>query len=187
MDKKNKYQTITIVALVAVLLVMSIGFAFSTINLNLNGNVHVDKASWDIKFDTTSFKETVGSVTATADPTINDTSVEYSVTLTKPGDFYEFTIDAKNFGTFDAILNSITMAGVSDDQKKFLKYSISYDNNEYLETTQLTNNANVLAPNGTENFKVRVEYILPESENDLPSSAIDLTLTATLLYAQKTA
>ena len=40
--------------------------------------------------------------------TPNDTTeVTYEVTLAKPGDFYEFTVDAVNAGTVDAIIDEV--------------------------------------------------------------------------------
>lgn len=185
MTKKGNYQTITIVILALAILVMSIGFALSDVDLTMTGNTEVKSASWDIHFKEDSFNESVGSVTAT-NPVIDATTVTYSVTLEKPGDFYEFEIDVENGGTFDAVLKSITLSELDAAQKKYLTYKVKYNGTDYTTTTNLDSNTNTLTKNGgTEKFTVRVDYIQPASEVDLPATDVNLTLTTTLLYVQK--
>ena len=63
---------------------------------------------WDLHFENIEITE--GSVTANQEATIVGTSrsqVVFDVTLNVPGDFYEFTVNAVNNGTVDAMINEI--------------------------------------------------------------------------------
>lgn len=183
MEKKKGMQIMVIAVLAFAILFMSVGFAAYGQNLAINGTATVKANKWSVHFDTESYAQTTGSVTPTT-KTIDNLSVNYNITLEKPGNYYEFTIDVVNDGTFDAVLNSITMSTLSEAQKKYLKYEVTYDNSKYTET-DTTLNADLVV-NATKTVKVRVEYVQPAESTDLPSTdAVNLSLTAALAYNQK--
>ncbi len=181
MKKKMNASTLSILFLSIAFLVMSVGFAAYAQKLDINGTATAKKASWDIRFVDDSYTETTGSVAATS-KTLTATTMTYAVTL-KPGEFYEFTVNVKNAGTFDAILKSLTMSDLTDAQKKFITYKVTYDTSEYTATT--TSLSSELASEATKPVKVRVEYVLPTDAKDLPTEDVTLNLTASLDYVQK--
>lgn len=182
MEKKISYSGLTITLLAVAIVIMSVGFAAFSANLNINGTAQVSSSSWRVEFDESTYKETEGSVSPTSDPTINTTSMTYQVTLAKPTDFYEFTIDVKNLGTFDAQLKSITMTDISE-HANYLKYTVTYGGTEYTKTTSNLS-IPLTAGSGVEEVKVRVEYIQPSDSSLLPSEAKTVTLSTSLDYQQ---
>lgn len=183
MEKQKNSQMLVIVVLSIVLLTMSVGFAnFSSI-LNINGNVTVKSASWNVHFVANSYAETTGSVAVTS-KNISDTSMSYNVTLEKPGDFYEFTVNVANEGTFDANLTKITLSSLSDAQKKYLTYSLTYNNGTTYTATTDGLSLLLAKETGVAPVKVRVEYIQPNDSADLPATTASVTLTASLDYNQ---
>ena len=90
--KKWNHQKVFIFLLI---LCLGIGFAFLTSNLKITGKTSVSGNKWEVYFDNVQISK--GSVDATSEPAINvdKTTVNYSISLDKPGDFYEFTVDAK--------------------------------------------------------------------------------------------
>ena len=52
--------------------------------------------------------------------------VLFNVTFDKPGDFYEFTVDAYNEGTVDAKVSSVVKAGLSTEEEQYVDYAITY-------------------------------------------------------------
>lgn len=182
-NKKKKERGVLLLLIVAVLL-MTIGFAAYTQTLNINGTVTVKGSPWNVHYVENSITPTDGSVTAT-NPTIDKTNFKFTVTLEKPGDFYEATLNVINDGTFDATLNSITLTALDAAEAKFLKYSVTYDGTTYEATrTGLNSSLPFASGSNTKAVKVRVEYIQPESSADLPQENVDVTLTASLDYAQ---
>ncbi len=187
--KKINASSLAILFLSIAFVVMSVGFAAYAQTLNINGSATFKKALWKVQFQDNSYAETTGSVEATS-KTLNATTFTYAVTL-KPGEFYESTVDVENAGTFDAVLNSITMSPtLTEAQKKYIKYTVTYDSTEYAASTSDLNNELLASTSDTPNekkCKVRVEYVLPENAADLPTEEdVTLNLTAALNYVQKT-
>ena len=180
MEKGKNVQLAVIAVLAVAVLAMSVGYAAFSTQLNLNGTANVKASSWNVAFDEASL--TNSGVTATTQ-TVDATTVSYSVTLEKPGDYYEADVNVKNTGTFDANLTGITMSSLNTEQQKYLKYTVNYDGTEYTAST--SNLAIALAKQtGTAPVKVRVEYVQPTDAADLPASDVEVSLTATLAYEQ---
>lgn len=178
MKKKQKEKKIVLILLAGVML-MSIGFAAYSEILNVEGTVNIGSNKWSIGYVDTTYKETSGSVAATS-KTITEKGYTFATTLSKPGDFYEATLDVKNGGTFAAKVTEITMSTLTEAQQKYLKYTVIYDGNEYTETT--SGLALDLAAGATKTLKVRVDYVQPENSADLPSDDTEITVTGSLKY-----
>ena len=133
----NRKVLYTVLGIVMVsVLTLTVVYAALSTTLNINGNAEVTAASWDIYLDNVVLNS---SSATTTEPTIIDkTTASFSTTLTKPGDFYEFTIDVVNNGSIDAMINNITKTPeLSDTQKKYLNYIVEYQNGESITTKQL--------------------------------------------------
>ncbi len=182
MRKNLSASTVSILLLAIAFIIMSVGFAAYTQTLNINGTATAKKASWKVQFKDNTYVESTGSVVAT-NKTLNSTTMTYDVTL-NPGEFYEFTVDVENAGTFDATLKGITMSSLTEAQKEFISYTVTYDSTSYTEST--TGLSSDLVVDATKKVKVRVEYIIPTDAEKLPTTEdVKLTLTASLDYVQK--
>lgn len=116
---KRKSYILPIFALVVVIL--SVGYAAITATLNITGTSTITKNTWNIHFQDLSV--TSGSVTAATPAAIttnNHAEITYTVTLPKPGDFYEFTVNIVNAGTIAA--NTTLAAGASKKIKLRVQY-----------------------------------------------------------------
>lgn len=183
MEKKKNTQLIIIAILAVAILFMSVGFAAYASTLTINGTAKVQSNKWSVHFVDTTYAETTGSKVGTK--TITGTNLTYSVTLEKPGDFYEFSIDVINDGTFDAVLNGITMSTLTEAQQKYLTYTLTYDGTPYTASqSSLSSSLPHASGSNTKTVKVRVAYVQPENSADLPATSADVTLTASLDYAQ---
>ena len=183
MEKKKGMQMLVIAALSFTILFMSVGFAGYVTNLDINGTATIKASKWSVHFDKTKYTENTGSVAAKAH-SVEDLTATYTVILTKPGDYYSVSLDIVNDGTFDAVLNSINMTALSDAQKKYLKYELMYDGSTY--TADASGLSSALDAKTRKTVTVKITYIQPDLSTDLPSEDIDVTLSATLGYNQKT-
>ena len=116
-DRKTLYMVLSV--LVLSIFTLTMAYAALSTTLQINGNAEVSAASWDIHLDNVQLNSSSATTTA---PTITDSkTATFSTTLTKPGDFYEFTIDVVNNGSIDAMIDSVTKTPeLSDTQKKYL-------------------------------------------------------------------
>lgn len=185
MQKQKNFQLAVIGVLAFAVICMSVGFAAYSQTLNITGTTQVGPAKWSVHFKENSFQEAAGSVDATSSQ-VTDTVVNFGATLEKPGQKFAFTVDVINDGTFDATLKGITLSELSEEQSKYLKYSLTYDNSTTYTAT--TNNLSIGLPcatgSNTKTVLVTVEYVAPDQAADLPSQAVNVNLTAALSYEQ---
>ena len=184
--RNNKKKKVTIV-LFLLLLGTSLGYAILSSNLNINGSTSLSSNTWNIHWSNLSV--TNGSVTGTQVTTpatikTGDTEVEYSITLSTPGDFYEFTVDAVNEGSIDAMIESFsnkTYESNGTTEKTlptYLNYTVTYSDGVSLAPKQK------LAANTTEKIKVRVEFKRDIEASQLPTTTDTIVFKFNVTYVQ---
>lgn len=158
---------------------VTVGYAALSTTLSITGKGTLSKNSWDIHFENLVIVDNGASVVTTA-PTIDSTKtkVSFNITLSKPGDTYEFTVDAVNKGTIDAMLSGFSATSLTTDQQKYLTYTVTYSDGATISTKDY------LKKGTSETIRVRVRFKDDLSATDLPSSAETLNLIATFVYVQ---
>ena len=158
------------------LLGITVGYSLLSTTLKINGTTDIHGNTWDVYWDSGSISVTNGSITTT-EPVVDEdgTSATYEVTLEMPGDFYEFTIDAVNNGSVDAMIDDIKLTITDDDDQpvtleNYVKYSVTYADGVAVDEKHLlakkTNNTAT-----RQKYKVRIEY----DSNATTLSSTDLT------------
>ena len=185
---KNK-KTLIIVAL---LVVITLGYAYLSQMLTINGTGTIDTMDWDIHFE--SYQVTANNnMTPTTVPDTsgnNKTSITYAVAFDTPGQVYEFTVDAVNDGTIDAMIKSYTstiqegsgeVKDATDPSNipSYLTYTITYSDDVAIAANHL------LAANSSETIKVHLELNKNISTAELSqASGKTITLTTNINYEQ---
>ncbi len=182
--RANKREKIAFV-LFSIIILLGIGYAYLSTNLSIDGISNITRANWNVHFE--NVQVTQGSVTTvTQAPTINSdlVSINYAITLNEPGDFYEFTVDVKNSGTIDAMIETVTSTvnGVSPSElPNYLKYSATYSNGIEIADNHL------LEANTKETYKIRLEYNQDIDPEDLPQTDQIYNIVLAPKIIQKTA
>ena len=176
--QRKKYTTLLLLVL---LLGIGLGYAALNSNLNISGVSGISSASWDIHFD--HIIETTGSVTPNSTTSINaaGNTVTFNVTLSKPGDFYEFTVDAVNAGSVDGMIESFSSTlngGSINNLPDCLTYSATYS-----DGITIANN-HLLEAGHTETYRIRVEFDPEVEKDDLPDSNQTLSFVFSVNYVQ---
>ena len=157
-------------------LTLSIAYAALSAVLTINGNAEVVASNWNIHLNNP--RVTNGSVTKTL-PVISGNTMTFSSSLVDPGDFYEFTVNVVNDGSIDAMIDSVSVTPtLTDSQKKYLRYEVTYQNGESISSKQ------TLRKGSSMPIKVRVEFRSDIPISDLPSTATTLNHKVTLVYSQ---
>ena len=185
MRVKNQRRQMMKLLLFILLVSISMGYALLRTNLTINGTSKIKGNNWDIHFE--NLVVSTGSVELSTDDaaavidTTSKTDITYTVTLSEPGDYYEFTVDAVNAGSIDGMVESVTSKlndAVITTLPAYLDYSVSYSDgveilpNQYLKAGE------------TETYKVRIEFKKDISSSDLPSTVQTLTLDFGVVYIQ---
>lgn len=183
MRRKNNYKYLLIL-----LLLVSVGYAAIATTLKINGSSQVKSVRWNVYWDSESIQVTDGSVATTSgnEARVTDaakTQVEYSVELSEPGDFYEFTVDAVNEGSLNA---KIAPNGVKNnvyesdgttpkDLPDYIGYTVKYADDD----SDVTEGDILEAKTGTtptrKKYKVKVWY-----RTDIDSSALNDSTNETM-------
>lgn len=176
---KERKKRMSVLVLLLLVGFITIGYAVLNSDLTITGTSHITNATWDVHFENISV--TTGSVTATTAPTIasGGLSVTYEVTLTKPGDFYEFSVNVKNDGSVTAKLSAApTITGPTTAQDVYTNYTFLNSDGTAVTAGQ------TIAAGASKTYKVRVEFDRNISSDQLPTTAQNMTLTATMNWEQ---
>ena len=175
--KDRKVLMIGLCLIIVCVFTLTIAYAALNAALTIQGNAEVVASTWNIHLANPKVKS--GSATTTMPTITSGRTLTFSTTFNMPGDFYEFTVDVVNAGTIDAMIDSVTKTPeLTTDQAKYLKYEVSYANDENITTKQ------TITAGSTMPIKVRVEYRKDLSSTDLPTGQVSLSLSLTLNYIQ---
>lgn len=190
---KNKKRN-KVFLLLILLLGISIGFAALATTLKINGTSTITKNTWSVYWSNIGNKS---GVTPSVEPTISSEDqdhpnniVSFEVTLDKPGDFYEFQVDATNAGTIDAMLDVISTNITSDGSPatlpSYINYTVTYaDDVEPVQKHLLPKKTG--SNPATERYKVRIEFlrtITNEELNNMPEEGLEYDIELGIPYIQ---
>ena len=178
--KKTIYTVLFIV--VAVLIV---GYAFLSSTLNIFGGLGIipGNINWGVKFNNIQVNnESTAGVSVAPTLGSNNTSVNFAITLDQPGKFYEFTVDAVNTGSIDAMIDSLHYNIYDEEDNEiypqYLYYTVDYINDISLSTGHL------LRAGETATYKVRIEFSDDIDMDELPSEEKQLRFEFGVTYIQ---
>ena len=174
----NGKRNLVLVAILMLLVGISVGYAALTTTLNINGTANISSVGWNVHFE--NIKVTTGSVTASTPAAIDNatTAVSYAVSLVKPGDFYEFTVDVVNDGTLVAKLSDITLGGLTTAADVYTNYTVTYSDGSTIAE------GDTIAAGASKTLKVRVAYDSNVTSSQLPTTATSLSLTVATTWIQ---
>ena len=183
-NKKTLYGIIFI-------LICLVGIAYAALvsNISITGTAKMKANTFDVHFENITLTNgsveidtNSGDITATIEPT-NRTRIDYSVTLEKPGDFYEFTVKVVNGGTIDAMIDTVTSkmnnVVINNNLPDYLEYNVTYADGIKIELNHELNASQV------ETYKVRVAYSQNINPSDLPTTSNTLNFSFSVNYIQK--
>ena len=202
MRKKKKNR---ILFLFLVLLAISIGYAALTANLKIHGITNIAKNTWNIYWDNVHNESGVTPTTPTAigadENSIPLSLVSFDVTFNKPGEFYEFEVDAVNAGTIDAEVlsiekkyNNTVIPKVIDNEHpdpmpSYLKFTIKYVDGTDVEEGDRLEKRTSTTVFTKKTYKIRVEYdksAVTISDINNQSDAVTHTFDFKVQYGQAT-
>lgn len=173
-----------VISLIILLLLLAVGIGYASLQgeLNINGTATIGDNTWDIHFANIQVED--GSVSTDSSAEIDstdNTKINFGVTLVKPGDFYEFTVDIVNSGTIDGMIESFTSTINNQpisNLPTYLEYSLTYSEGE-----EIANN-HLLEANRIEPIRVKISFKEDIDTNDLPTSTNQFNFSIDLNYIQ---
>ena len=169
------------------ILIISIGFAYLTSSLVINGIIGYKGNTWNIYFDNIHM---ITNDVGGDKPTINNSkdTINFSITMSEPGEVYKFSVDVVNDGTIDAMLSEILTTGINSSNSKYLSYTVKYYDDTELSIndgikagtkTRLNVEVNYkydtdeLAPVGDQDFSLKLTYVQASDSAVFKNSVVD--------------
>ena len=172
----NKKTKIIIVMMIAVVF-MAVGYAVLSTNLNIQGTSNLTD-SWGIRINSVESTPT-GRAYNISGPTYSNTTMTFNVGVKESGDKMTFTITVQNYGTLDAILDSID---ISNSGSYVIIYGIegiqqgtrllAGESKTFTITTEFDINAVSIPDNLVKELTVTLNYIQDDGQSLTPSDPV---------------
>ena len=110
LKKKQKKQSLIAISLILMMLI-SIGYAALSTTLTINGTANIGSSSWLVYFTNVVPNANNNVAQVVTEPTTTGketTTLNFAVNMDTPGQVYEFTVDAVNEGSIDAMIATET-------------------------------------------------------------------------------
>ena len=157
-------------------IILSIGYAYLNTTLVIHGNSDISKNTWDIHFDNLLIDD--GSVISDP-PEITSDTITFDTILSKPGDFYRFTVDLVNAGTLNAEIEKIEFtSNLLEEVADFLLLNVTYEDGTMIGEKQY------LLSESSKKVIFNLEYSKNIETKDLPQDDLSLSFTLKVIYKQ---
>lgn len=185
----RKRKKLIVLLVVNIIIFLVVGYAVLTSNLAVNGNFTFTNNNWDVHFENLEVSE--DSITAFTEAHILDndnTKIDYSINLSKPGDSYVFFVDVVNRGTVDGMISNLTNNQLTTEQQKYLTYDVTYSSGSVINNNDAVNSQSKVRIKVSLSYKYDIDAsLLPSTENNLNLSLSTDVVLATDNKNQSTA
>ena len=181
MEKERRIKVLSLLALIVAVLGLTIAFAALSQTLTINGRASMNKSGWDIHFDNLSNASITGEAKEISTPQITDGGItldNINVSLSKPKDKVEYTVDIVNDGTITAEITSIEMTKLTEEQSKYLEFYANYSDGRDVSESD------ILKPKQKETVKIVIGFKEDITEEDLPKEVATIDLSLAINYVQ---
>ena len=172
--KQNKKRRTIMFSLLAALVITTVAYAALSTTLNISGLVTKKGGLWSIYFTNPSSASITGNAKG-SNITLQETNVSFYVELSSPNDSVTYTVDIKNGGTIDAVLDSVTLTGVDTAKNNDITYKVTYNDGTEIKK------GDTLNIETSRTIKILVKY---DDVDTLTETDVKLNLGVTLAYVQ---
>ena len=176
---RRKNNSFIIITIFLIILGITLGYALIQSDIEINGLTNIGNNTWDIHFANVVVSE--NSLTPVSGATINpqdNTKINYTIVLDKPGDFYEFTVDIVNAGTLPGEISLSTVSGIDPTYEDIIEYSINYTNGNPIQVGDILNDGE------SKTIRVRTYFSEDIDVDELPEDDFNLNLVLNITYIQ---
>ena len=138
-------------------------------------------SQWDVHFENLSNANITGDATEVSKPQITDGGItvnNMNVSLVKPKDKVEYTVEIVNDGSITAKVEKIQMTELTEEQSKYLEFYANYSDGRSVSESD------ILEPNQREVVKIVIGFKENLTAEDLPKETTTIDLSLTIDYVQ---
>lgn len=135
---------------------------------------------WDIHFANLSVIKNSTSSSSAKINTFDNTKINFNLNLGLPGQTYIFQTDIVNNSTYNAKISNIQLNGLSNEQKKYITFNVTYSDGTIINTND------ILTAGSSKKIKATITYIAGLDDNLYPKADQDIALEFIITYDQQT-
>lgn len=170
-----KIRRLKIFFVFSIILLITVGFAVISSNLKINGSFRFATNEWNIYFD--NIQVDSGGVSTTKPKISSDKlSLNFSISLKEPEEYYLFYVDAVNKSSLNAMINEVKIEGL-DEVSDYLECNVTYQDGSVIEKND------ILYKDFSNTFKVEFKY-KDITKEQIPSTDLTPTVIVSINYRQ---
>ena len=177
----KRYIVLALVVLVVVVIIWKMYPSFAHMEVGYEGNNIVTGRNWGVNITEISNIEKKGEAILLSNVDSIGTTLNFNVSLFKPGDEVSFDITVTNTGKLNAELYAMTLAGVSPLDGEAIDYEILPL--DYIEVHTDKQTGSIIKANESQSFHLSVKYSDRVAQG--VNREYNLGLGSTIIYKQK--
>ena len=178
MKRISKKSKLYLAILIIFIMVLAIGYGsyVFTDTLTINNYLNISSSAWNLFF--TNVENTNSNLDTIDIVSLENTKTQIHVegTLVNPGDVYTFTVELKNGGKYDTMVQNYTITGLTPEQTGKIKVDFLYIDDMPVVAGDL------YEKESSDKFKVKITY---DSETALPEGDLFFEFDINLNIVQK--
>ena len=178
---QKRYIVLALVIIVVIVIIWKLYPSFAYMNQGYEGNNIVTGRNWGVNITEISNIEKKGEAILIGNVDSIGTTLNFNVSLFKPGDEVSFDITVTNTGKLNAELYAMTLSGVSPLDGEAIDYEILPLDYVVAHTTK--QDGSIIRANESQSFHITVSYSKRVGQE--VNREYNLGLGSTIIYKQK--
>lgn len=199
-NKRTKSLIFILVGVIICIVSLTVVYSALSTSLTITGSTDVVASTWDVRFvDVSMIKNKALSSNGILEYNVlplatasqecgSDDCVEYdgntslsftTTSITTPGDNRVIEFNVVNYGSIDAVLDSVVLGGLSNEQDAYVNYYVRYEDGD------IPTFGDSLSSGSSKKMMLVIEFDKNITASQLPTEIQTLDLTFSMNYVQK--
>ena len=181
MKFQKRYILLIIVIVITGILIWRLNTSYSAVDIGYSGRNIISGDKWGINIIEVGKVTTEGEAILTRDVSTIGTTLNFDVSLFKPGDKVSFDITVGNTSSLKAELYALTLSGLSNIDSEIIDYTILPIDSSIVHEENRT--GSIISSGEKQMFNITVSY--SNNVSKMEDREFNLNLGSTIIYKQK--
>ena len=181
MKIQKRHILLIAVIIMTGVLIWKLNTSYSAMDIGYTGNNIISGDKWGVNITEIGNINIDGEAILTKEVSTIGTTLNFDVTLFKPGDKISFDITVSNTSTLPAELYALTLSGLSSIDSEIIDYTILPIDTSIIHEDNVT--GSIIKSGEKQIFNITVSY--NEKVSTMENREVSLSLGSTIIYKQK--
>ena len=181
MRVQKRHILLIVVIVITGILIWKLNTSYSSVDIGYTGKNIISGNQWGVNIVEVGKVNIEGEAILTKDVSTIGTTLNFDVSLFKPGDKVSFDITVSNTSTLPAELYALTLSGLSSIDSEIIDYRILPIDSSIIHEESTT--GSIIKSGEKQMFNITVSY--NEKVSVMENREINLSLGSTIIYKQK--